>query len=323
MARRKQDIELTPGIPKTFLELAHPTLTTRLPIGPDWIHEIKFDGYRMQLNIRDGQATWFTRNGHDYTDKLPQHNRDAAVFEDCILDGELCALDAEGQPSFSTLRSNLNPKTSGRLVYFVFDILWRGTTDLRPYALATRKKSLRKVLDDAQASHRFRFVDHFPDADADGLLKAACRMRLEGIVSKRLSENYRPGRTAVWMKGKCRPSQEVVIGGWKSGSDGRFKGLLTGVYDSGQLRYAGSLKTGFADRSLREIAPKLKALARPKSPFRGEQPRATGGDSLHFVEPRLVAQADIAEWTSSGRLRQASFKGLRDDKAPEEVRREL
>ena len=322
MARRKQDIELTPKMPASFQPLSHPTLTSKLPQGRDWIHEIKFDGYRMQLNVRNGVATWFTRNGHDWTDKLPAHNKDAGSFEDCILDGELCALDTNGQPAFSALRRDFNPRNSGKLVYFVFDILWRGETDLRPYALSTRKKSLEGVLERAAAGLRFRNVDHFTDTDSEHLLNAACRMQLEGIVSKRLSENYRAGRTAVWMKGKCRPSQEVVVGGWKAGPDGRFKGLLTGVYDREGLKYAGSLKSGFGDRSLRDLTPRLKRLARKGTPFKGEQPRATGGDRLHFVEPELVAQAEIAEWTDSGRLRQASFKGLREDKPASEVRRE-
>jgi bifunctional non-homologous end joining protein LigD len=324
MARRKQDIERTARMPNSFLPLSHPTLVAKPPEGRDWIHEIKFDGFRFQLNVCDGVATWFTRNGLDWTDKLAAHSADAAGLEDCILDGELCAIGPDGQPDFSALRSDLNRRTSGRLIYFVFDILYRGETDLRPYALSTRKASLRKLLDAGgpAVAKRFRYVDHFEGVAAGELLQAACRMRLEGIVSKNLGENYKAGRSTAWSKAKCRPGQEVVVGGWKAGPDGRFKGLLTGVYERGELRYTGSVKTGFRDQDLREITPRLKALARTRTPFAGDQPRATGGDRLHFVEPQLVAQAEIAEWTGSGRLRQASYKGLREDKAPEEVRRE-
>ena len=324
MARRKQDIERTPRMPATFQPLSHPTLQVKPPEGRQWIHEIKFDGYRFQLNVTGSVATWFTRNGLDWTDKLRSLSKAAALLDDCILDGELCAVNANGEPNFSALRSSLNRKMSGRLVYFVFDILWRGTEDVRPFALATRKKVLAQLLDAGgeELAKRIRYVDHFEGIAPTELVAAACRMRLEGIVSKRLDENYRAGRTAVWLKSKCRPSQEVVVGGWKAGPDGRFKGLLTGVYDRGELRYAGSLKNGFRDGDVRALRPKLKALARQRTPFAGEQPRATGGDSLHFVEPELVAQAEIAEWTGSGRLRQASFKGMREDKAAADVRRE-
>lgn len=324
MPRKKQDIERTPRMPATFQPLSHPTLAARPPEGRDWIHEIKFDGYRFQMHVVGGSVTWFSRNGLDWSDRLAPLSKSAALLEDCILDGEVCALNAQGEPDFSALRSNLNRKSSGRLVYFVFDVLWRGTTDMRPFALSTRKKVLAQILEAAgeDVGVKIRYVDHFEGVAPAELITAACRMRLEGIVSKKLGENYRAGRSAVWIKAKCRPGQEVVVGGWKAGADGRFKGLLTGVYDRGQLRYAGSLKNGFRDRDVAELRPRLRALARPKTPFAGEQPRAAGGDSLHFVEPQLVAQAEIAEWTGSGRLRQASFKGLREDKPATDVRRE-
>jgi len=325
MARRKQDLERTPVMPTEFLPLAHPTLVARPPEGPAWIHEIKFDGWRMQLNVGGGRATWFTRNGHDWTAKLGVLSVFAGELPDCILDGELCALDADGNPSFSALQSSMAAGRTDELVFFAFDILFRGESDLRPYALETRKASLRRVLDDGGPAIEdvIRFVGHFPDAPARQLHRAACEMRLEGIVSKRLDENYRAGRTQVWLKAKCRPGQELVVGGWKTSPAGHFKGLLTGVYRDGDLIYAGSVKNGFGEREVRQLAPRLKALERQRSPFAGRaQPTASGGDRLHFAEPRLVAQADIAEWTASGRVRQASYKGLREDKEPQAVRRE-
>lgn len=325
MARRKQDLERTPVMPAEFLPISHPTLVAKPPEGPGWIHEIKFDGWRMQLNVSGGRARWFTRNGHDWTGKLGVLSVFAGELPDCILDGELCALDDDGSPSFSALQSAMAGDRTDELVFFAFDILFRGEDDLRPYALETRKASLRRVLDDGGPAIEdvIRFVEHFPEAPARQLHRAACEMRLEGIVSKRLDENYRAGRTQVWLKSKCRPGQELVVGGWRASPTGHFKGLLTGVYRDGELIYAGSVKNGFGEREVRLLAPRLKALERKRSPFMGKpQPTASGGDRLHFAEPHLVAQADIAEWTASGRVRQASYKGLREDKAPETVRRE-
>ena len=325
MARRKQDLERTLVMPAEFLPLSHPTLVAKPPEGPGWIHEIKFDGWRMQLNVAAGQATWFTRNGFDWTGKLGVLSVFAGELPDCILDGEVCALDDDGRPSFSALQSAMASDRTEDLMFYAFDILHRGETDLRPYALEPRKASLRWVLDEGGEAidEHVRYVDHFPDAPARQLHRAACEMRLEGIVSKRLDENYKAGRNTAWMKSKCRPGQELVVGGWKAAPSGHFKGLLTGVYEDGQLVYAGSVKNGFGEREVRQIMPRLKALHRARSPFAGKlQPSATGGDRLHFVEPELVAQADIAEWTASRRVRQASFKGLREDKRPEEVRRE-
>lgn len=325
MPRRKQDLERTPVMPAEFLPLSHPTLVAKPPEGSGWIHEIKFDGWRMQLNVAGGRATWFTRNGFDWTGKLGVLSVFAGELPDCILDGELCALDGDGRPSFSALQSAMASDRTEDLVFYAFDILFRGETDLRPYALETRKASLARVLSEGGEAieDHVRFVDHLPDAPARQLHRAACEMRLEGIVSKRLDENYKAGRTTAWMKSKCRPGQELVVGGWKAAPGGHFKGLLTGVYKDGQLVYAGSVKNGFGAREVQQVLPRLKALSRLRTPFAGKlQPTAAGGDRLHFVEPELVAQADIAEWTASGRVRQASYKGLREDKRPEEVKRE-
>lgn len=325
MPRRKQDLERTPRMPAEFVPLSHPTLVARPPEGEGWIHEIKFDGWRMQLNVAGGRAVWWTRNGLDWTDKLGVIGVFAGELPDCILDGEMCALDEDGNPSFSALQSAMRTARTDELVFFAFDILFRGENDLRPYALETRKASLRRVLDEGgpAIADTIRYVEHFPDAPARRLHRAACEMRLEGIVSKRLDENYKAGRNTAWLKSKCRPGQELVVGGWKSSPAGHFKGLLTGVYADGELRYAGSVKNGFGETDVRRLQPRLKALARPRSPFAGKtQPTATGGDRLHYVEPELVAQAEIAEWTASGKVRQASFKGLREDKPAKEVRRE-
>lgn len=315
MARKQQTVR--PRQPTVFLPLQHPRLVSKPPDGAKWVHEIKFDGYRLQMHVLGGAATIFTRNGNDWTAKFPELAHDLAELPDCILDGELCALNSDGQPDFSRLRASISPGKTGGLVVFVFDILWGKGEDTRPYSWKGRQHVLEEVLGVSQ-SERIRDVEHF-DLHGPSLLASACKMGLEGIVSKRVDAAYGAGRGDNWVKAKCRPSQEVVIGGWKQEPHRAFKGLLVGVYDKGKLSYAGSIQAGFgADKGL---LSRLQALETDTSPFTGgEAPKKTA--EIHWVRPELVAAAEIAEWTASGKLRQASFKGLREDKRPEEVVRE-
>ena len=315
---RKSQLQYVPPAMPDRLELQHPRLVPRPPSGPGWIHEIKFDGYRLQLRIERGRVRIWTRNGHDWTDRFPELAEDAAELPDAILDGELCALDPKGRPDFSALRAAITPGRTAPLVLFAFDVLWAGGEDLRPYALAARKGVLTDLLAHAPSA-RLRLVDHF-EVGGSTLLESACRMGLEGVVSKRLEAPYRSGRGETWLKSKCRPGQEVVIGGWKQAPQGPFRGLLAGVYDrAGRLVYAGSVKGGFAGAG--GLLARLQALETAERPFRaGDPPRKTS--DIHWVRPELVAAVDIAEWTGGGKLRQASFKGLREDKDPREVVRE-
>ncbi len=301
-----------------FLPYQHPRLVAQPPTGDHWIHEIKFDGYRMQVRVVGGAVSIFTRNGHDWTDRFPEIVAEAAALTDCILDAELCALNLKGQPDFSDLRASMSPGRTGRLVMFVFDVLWRGQDDLRRFPLKDRKTILAGLIGiDSRA--RLRRVEPLPQGGA-AMLEAACRMSLEGIVSKRRDSVYSAGRSDTWVKAKCRPSQEVVIGGWVQEPGRAFKALLVGVHDPlSRLAYAGSIKTGFAGAS--DLLKRLQALETHECPFAaGDPPRKT--EEIRWARPELVAAAEIAEWTASGKLRQASFKGLREDKRPEDVRRE-
>lgn len=301
----------------TFLPYQHPRLVAEPPTGERWIHEIKFDGYRMQVRVVAGEPIFYTRNGHDWTDRLPELAAEAARLPDCILDVELVALNLKGQPDFSDLRASLSPGRTGRLVMFVFDILWRGQDDLRRFKLADRKMILEGIVGtDPRA--KFRRVEPLPQG-GPAMLQAACRMGLEGIVSKRRDSVYSAGRNDTWVKAKCRPSQEVVIGGWVQEPQRPFKAILAGVYAGNELVYAGSVKTGFG-RAAGDLLKRLTALETTTSPFDRDAPRKTR--EIRWARPELVAAVEIAEWTSSGKLRQASFKGLRDDKRPEEVVRE-
>lgn len=300
-----------------FLEFQHPKLVAEPPTGSHWIHEIKFEGYRMQVRVERGQARVFTRNGHDWTDQLPELAEDAAELGvDVILDGELCFLDPAGKPTFSGLRSAIGKRKTAGLVYFAFDILWRGDTNLRTFPLKDRKEILDQVLADAP-SGRIRPVDPLPQS-GPALLQAACRMGLEGIVSKRRDSRYSAGKGETWVKAKCRLAQEFVIGGWTQEPGRAFKGVLVGVYERDKLRYVGSLERGFAKTP--GLLKRLEALASPTNPFGLESPRKTR--EINWVRPELIAQAEFQEWTASGMIRHASFVGLRDDKAARDVVRE-
>jgi len=310
-SRRQYVAQPLPG----FLELVHPKVVTEPPSGPHWLHEIKFDGYRFQARIADGGVTLFTRRGHDWTGKLPEIATDLSGLPDGILDGEVCHLDAQGNPSFSGLRSAIGRSDTDALVFFAFDLLWRGQDDLRRFRLEDRKEILARYLAPA-VSERIRLVDSFPDG-GPALLQAACRSGLEGIVSKRRDGSYAAGRSDAWVKSLCIQGQEFVIGGYEQAAGRHFKGVLVGVHEAKGLTYVGTLERGFS--AAPDLLKRLKALEAPSNPFAaGGPPRA----HVHWVKPELVARAEFREWTASGKIRHASFRGLRDDKPAAEVRRE-
>ena len=302
-----------------FVEFQHPQLVAEPPSGAHWLHEIKFDGYRFQARIESGGVTLFTRRGHDWTDKLPELAADLSDLRDCILDGELCFLDPRGQPTFSGLRAAIGKRQTAPLVFFAFDALWRGQDDLRTFALEDRKEILAHLLDDL-AAPRIRYVEPLP-FDGQALMTAACRMGLEGIVSKRRTAKYVAGRGEGWVKAKCKLAQELVIGGWVQEKGRHLKSLLMGVYEGGKLRYVGSVEHGLS-RAGRDLETRLEALARKTRPFAAGDPPSASGVGVRWCEPGLVAQVEFQEWTASGKIRHASLQGLRDDKDPREVRRE-
>jgi bifunctional non-homologous end joining protein LigD len=299
------------------------TLADEVPKGEDWIFEIKWDGYRIIARVAGSEADLRTRKDQDYTKRFENVAKElakAVKTPDCVVDGEVCALDEEGRPSFSAMQQG---KRDTPIVYYVFDLLEIDGEPMIDLPLEERRDRLEKLLD--KRNRAVRFSDSFEDGEA--LLSAANQQGLEGIMAKRLGSRYLPGRRSrEWLKVKGHGRQEFVIAGYTRGKGRRERtlgSLILGMYRGGDLVYVGNVGTGFTEQEIQRLLRKLKPLERDTPPFKTvpKMPRVRKGDVI-WVEPKLVAEVEFVEWTHDGHLRAPAYKGLREDKDPKEVRRE-
>ena len=332
------------------------TLVKDAPSGEGWLHEIKYDGYRIGCRIRGGRVTLISRNGKDWTAAFPEIVTAAAALPttDALIDGEVAIVLPDGRTSFQMLQNASasarrvasrpdasstasGPRTrtamaGGTLIYFVFDLLRLDGESLARKPLLERKALLRALVGRRKTS-RIRYADHVM-GNGRAFFEQAQRLGLEGIISKRASEPYRPGRHGEWVKTKCVLEQEFVVGGFTEpeGARAGIGALLIGYYDSpsrqaargresSRLVFSGRVGTGFTHKGALELRRTLESIAQKSCPF-DPPPEGALARSAHWVKPQLVCQVAFTEWTSDGKIRHPAFKGLRADKKAKDVRRE-
>ena len=301
------------------------TLVDEPPAGEEWLHEIKLDGYRILARIEDGRITLLSRNGRDWTGKFPgvAEALGALPVSQAMLDGEVVVLRPDGTSDFQALQDLLQGGGRGKVVYYLFDLPYCNGFDLTRTPLAERKNLLRSLL--ARMSpprENIRFSDHIESSGSE-VYRQACGLAAEGIVSKQAAGIYEQKRSHRWLKTKCLQRQELLICGWTepAGSRTGFGALLLGYFDNGELVYAGRVGTGFTASTLRQLTQRLREIEVNDPPFR-HPPAGVDIRWAHWVRPELVAEVEFREWTRENVLRQASFKGLRQDKSPREIVRE-
>ena len=297
------------------------TLVAKPPSVERWLHEIKFDGYRLQARVEAGRVKLLTRTGLDWTKKFGKTVPSALAalpVGTAIIDGELVVEGAGGASDFSALQAHLSEGKSDGFLYYAFDLLYLDGHDLQRVPLADRKAALERLIG-PETKNVLRYSAHFEESG--GLvLRHTCRLGLEGIISKDRTSPYRSGRGKTWVKSKCVDRQELLIGGYVPSTAARnaIGSLVLGVYDKGDLSHVGRVGTGFSHAVAKDLFARLEKLRADKSPF-SDALTADEGRKVRYVRPELVAEIEFRGWTGDHKLRHASFRGLREDKPAETV----
>lgn len=321
-------MELLSALPD-FIPPALATLRKEAPDGEEWLHELKFDGYRIEARLDHGEVRLLTRKGLDWAGKFRPIAAAVARLRarTALLDGELVVEDERGVSSFAALQASLKGERGEQLIYYVFDLLFLDGGDLARRPLIERKAALARLLSAGKRGGAIRLSEHFNEP-GPLVLRHACGEKLEGIVSKLRDSPYVGGRSERWIKTKCTNRQELVVVGYApSSTEPRAIGaLVVGYYDRGKLRYAGRIGTGYSRDTAKSLWRRLQPLNRERCPIEPppaqERRRRTASQAVIWVEPSLVIEADFRSWTSDDLVRQAVFQGVREDKPAREVVRE-
>lgn len=298
-------------------------LVTKVPDGENWLYELKYDGYRIMAFVEGSSVRLMTRNGNDYTNRfgaVASSLLDWAAGRAMVLDGEMAVTDEAGRTDFQALQSYMKNLQSHHLTYIIFDLLALDGADLREQSLTQRKETLRSLMKDAPQN--LHYSQHVKGKGKESL-NAACELGMEGIIGKKADSRYTGRRNGDWIKVKCEQRQDFVIGGF-SLSAKKTRGvssLLLGVYEDHELVYVGRAGTGFSQSDLQDLENRFKDLKRVEPPFQFA-PKPKANETITWLEPELVAEIKFTEWTKDNLLRQASFKGLRTDMEPEDIKKE-
>ena len=292
--------------------------------GDEWLHELKFDGYRMLCHLNRGQVHFWSRNRKDWTEKFPNLVKAIGTFpaDSAILDGEVVIVNKAGRSSFQDLQQSMRTSGSAAFVYQIFDLVYLDGYDLTGVPLVQRKLLLEELLTSIKGKTALRYSEHV-EGNGQEFFRQACAYKIEGMISKLANSTYQSTRNRNWLKVKCNKRQEFVIAGYTPSRKDfpGFGSLILGVYEKGKLIYSGRVGTGFSIKQRLELQKKLDKISQATMPF-SAKPKDPGLRDAHWAKPKLVGEVEFTEWTADGSIRHPSFQGLREDKKAADVVRE-